>query len=148
MSSPKQSGRIVIVVDTSVLVSLLVDSGTAGTAVRERLAGSRIAAPELVDLETAQTLRKLVSTGALPLQRAEHALQTLGSLPLARATHSPLLGRCWELRNNLSIYDAAFVALAESLGGTLLTADKRLAASPGIRCSVELITGQRRPLTR
>jgi predicted nucleic acid-binding protein len=66
-------------------------------------------------------------------------LADLDALRLERAPHGPLLGRCWELRDNLTIYDAAYVALAESVEATLLTGDARLARSPGIRCSVEVI---------
>ena len=69
---------------------------------------------------------------------AQRALRRLTSLPIARLPHGPLVQRCWELRDNLSIYDAAYVALAEIMGATLLTSDQRLARSPGIRCDVEL----------
>jgi predicted nucleic acid-binding protein len=60
-------------------------------------------------------------------------------LPLERAAHRPLLTRCWELRENVSVYDAAYVALAEALDVVLLTADARLVRAPGIRCRVELL---------
>ena len=69
---------------------------------------------------------------------AQRALRRLTNLPIARLPHSPLVERCWELRDNLSIYDATYVALAEIMGATLLTSDQRLARSPGIRCDVEL----------
>jgi predicted nucleic acid-binding protein len=67
------------------------------------------------------------------------ALADLGSLRLQRAAHGPLLDRCWELRHNLTIYDAAYVALAELLDVGLLTGDARLASAAGIRCGVEVI---------
>ncbi len=68
------------------------------------------------------------------------ALTDLADLPMARVSHRPLLRRCWELRDNLTVYDAAYVALAESLDATLVTADARLARAPGVRCAVELLS--------
>ena len=74
------------------------------------------------------------------VRRVELALTDLLALRLERVGHGPLLGRCWELRSNLTIYDAAYVALAEALEITLLTADRRLADAPGILCTVEVLT--------
>lgn len=73
-------------------------------------------------------------------RRAELALVDLADLPMKRATHRPLLARCWELRASVTAYDAAYVALAEALEVPLLTADRRLARSPGLRCPVEVIS--------
>lgn len=70
---------------------------------------------------------------------AHQALRRLAILPIVRLPHGPLLERCWELKHNLSSYDAAYVALAEMYGTTLLTSDQRLTRSPGIRCDVELL---------
>jgi predicted nucleic acid-binding protein len=61
------------------------------------------------------------------------------AMPLQRASHRPLLARCWELRDNLSVYDASYVALAEALGASLLTGDQRLAGAAGSRCHVEVL---------
>lgn len=130
-----------IVVDASVLVVALADDGPHGDSARARLRGLSLVAPELVDLEVASTLRKLVAAEALPDRRARFALADLQALPLRRVGHLRLLERCWELRGNLSVYDAAYVALAEGLLVPLLTADSRIARSPGIRCSVEVMTG-------
>ena len=77
---------------------------------------------------------------SLDTQRVELALADLLALRLERVGHGPLLGRCWELRANLTIYDAAYVALAEALDTTLLTADRRLAGAAGSRCPVEVIS--------
>lgn len=77
--------------------------------------------------------------GHLDVRRAGLALTDLVELPLRRAPHRPLLARCWELRENLTVYDAAYVALAEVLDVVLLTADARLANAPGPRCEIELL---------
>lgn len=127
-----------LVVDASVLVVALADDGPDGDLVRQRLRGEALAAPELVDLEVALVLRKQLSAGALDVRRAELALKDLADLPLHRASHVPLLARCWELRDNLTVYDAAYVALAEVLDVTLLTAERRIGRAPGLACPVDV----------
>jgi len=72
-------------------------------------------------------------------RRAGIALADLADLPLRRAPHLPLLPRCWELRHNLTPYDAAYVALAEALEVALVTADRRLSRAAGIRCAVDVV---------
>lgn len=129
-----------IVVDASVIVTALADDGDDGNGARERLRGQRLAAPHVIDLEVASAWRRLVAAGGLDDRRAQLALEDLGALPLERVPHRPLLSRCWELRGNLTIYDAAYVALAEVLMVTLVTADTRLAAAPGVRCDIDLIS--------
>lgn len=128
-----------IVVDASVLVVALADDGAQGSQARRRLRGQRLVAPELVDLEVASVLRRLVATGSLAEQRAVAALDDLMDLPLMRVGHRRLLHRCWKLRANLTVYDAAYVAAAEVLSVPLLTADGRMAEAPGIRCAVEVL---------
>jgi predicted nucleic acid-binding protein len=128
-----------IVVDASVIVSGLADDGADGDRIRHRLRGQQLAAPELIDLEVVSAWRKLVAVGALDERRARLALDDLRAIRLRRAPHASLLGRCWELRNNLTIYDAAYLALAELLETTLLTGDARLAGAPGARCAVEVV---------
>ncbi|MFT4034726.1 MAG: type II toxin-antitoxin system VapC family toxin [Patulibacter sp.] len=128
----------VIVVDASVLVVALGDDGAAGDSARRRLAGASLAAPELIDLEVASVLRRHEQAGSIPRRRAALALADLADLPIERAAHRALLPRCWELRSNLTVYDAAYVALAELLDAPLLTGDQRLARAPGVRCQVEL----------
>lgn len=128
-----------IVVDASIIVTGLADDGPDGDLVRARLRAEQLIAPHVIDLEVASAWRRLVVAGDLDERRATLALEDLGSLRLERAPHGPLLHRCWELRPNLTMYDAAYVALAEALQLHLLTADRRLAKAPGIRCAVEVI---------
>jgi predicted nucleic acid-binding protein len=131
---------VIVVVDASVLAPALADDGIEGGRARERLRGRELAAPALVDLEVASVIRRAHRAGALDEHRAKAALADLVDLPMGRAPHGPLLGRIWALRENLTVYDAAYVALAEALEVPLLTADRALAATPGARCSVELVT--------
>ena len=128
-----------LVIDASVLAPALTDDGPDGDKARARLRGHTLAAPELIDLETSSVIRRQLSVGALDARRAELALTDLIDLPLRRAPHRPLLARCWELRANLTVYDAAYVALAELLDVVLLTADARLANAPGLRCKLDLL---------
>ncbi len=128
-----------IVVDASVLATALGDDGPDGDRARARLRGERLSAPELVDLEVASVMRRQVQGGEVDIRRAALALADLAALPLQRAPHRPLLARCWELRDNLTVYDASYVALAEALDVTLLTGDGRLARATGPRCRVEML---------
>jgi predicted nucleic acid-binding protein len=129
----------VIVADASVLVVALADDGPDGDQARARLSGERLAMPELADLEVASVLRRQLRAGAIDARRAGLALDDLAALPARRASHLPLLARCWELRDNLTPYDAAYVALAEAMRATLLTGDRRLARAPGTRCDIEIL---------
>ena len=79
-----------------------------------------------------------MKAGLLDARRARLALDDLAALPARRAPHRPLLPRCWELRDNLTIYGAAYVALAEAMSTTLLTGDQRLARAPGPQCPIEI----------
>ena len=133
------SWTTVLVVDASVLAVALGDDGNHGARARQRLMGEVLFAPELIDLEVLSVLRRSVATASMTAGRGEEAVVDLFDLPLRRASHRPLLLRCWELRDNLTCYDASYVALAETLGVTLVTADARLARAPGVRCSVELL---------
>lgn len=128
-----------LVVDASVLVVALADDGLDGDRARARLRGETLAAPELVDLEVASVLRRLARVGALDNRRAVLALTDLAELPMRRASHKSLTGRCWELRDNLTVYDAAYVALAEALDAALLTGDRRLAKAAGPTCPIEVL---------
>jgi predicted nucleic acid-binding protein len=101
----------------------------------ERLRGQELAAPEIIDLEVTSVWRRTLGDE----RRAALALADLADLPLARAAHLPLLPRCWELRHNLTPYDAAYVALAEVLEVALVTADRKLSRASGIRCAVDVM---------
>lgn len=85
--------------------------------------------------------RRLLLAGQLPARRADLALSDLLALPLQRVSHGPTLRRCWALRENLTTYDAAYIALAELLDVALVTSDARLSRAPGIQCDVELLPG-------
>lgn len=128
-----------IVVDASVLAVALVDEGSHGALARRRLTGERLAAPHLIDIELASVWRGLVLGGRLGEERARAAFDDLSDLPLERARHQGLLARCWELRHNLTIYDASYVALAEALDCVLVTADLRLKKAAGPRCEIEVL---------
>jgi predicted nucleic acid-binding protein len=130
----------VIVVDASVLAPALGDDGDDGDRARQRLSSETLAAPELIDLEVSSVLRRLSEGGRISSRRAELAMSDLVALPLRRVSHRALLPRCWSLRENFTIYDASYVALAEQLDTILVTADVRLARAPGLRCVVEVMT--------
>jgi len=129
----------VIVVDASVLSVALGDDGADGASARASLKNRSLVAPELIDLEVASVLRRRVQGGLMTPTRAEVALTDLTELPMRRAPHKPLLFRCWELRETVTPYDAAYIALAEILGIALLTGDGRLSRAPGIRCAIEVV---------
>lgn len=128
-----------IVVDASILASALADDNSDGEAARAGLRGQTLAAPELIDLEIASVWRRQVMAGQLEARRADLALADLLALPLQRIAHRQLLTRCWELRRNVTPYDAAYVALAELLDVVLVTGDRRLSRSPNVRCRVQVI---------
>lgn len=127
-----------IVVDASVLATALGDDGDDGRRARERLAPEHLSAPELIDLEVTSVFRRLCAAKALDPARAEQALTDLADLRLERVPHRALVRRCWELRHNATVYDAAYIALAEVLDAPLVTADRRLAQTPGATCVIEL----------
>ena len=112
----------------------------AGRLVEQRLFSTAqvLCAPHLLDLEVAQVLRRLTRDGAISDRRADEAIADLLSVRIARYPHLLLVPRIWQLRHTLSAYDASYVALAESLGATLLTRDSRLAAASGHTAKVEL----------
>lgn len=129
-----------IVLDASALVELILVTDT-GQAVARRIADPAVGlhVPHLVDVEVAQALRRLVMDGDVDARAAAVALDDFRALDLQRHAHEPLLARVWELRQNLTAYDAVYVALAEVLEGTLLTCDARLSRAPGVGGLVELI---------
>jgi predicted nucleic acid-binding protein len=129
-----------IVVDASVLVTALGDDGDDGDRARGRLrVEERLIAPHLVDIEVVSAWRRMTAAGDLAERRAELAILDLRALRVDRVPHGPLLEWCWQLRANLTAYDAIYVALAETSGTVLLTADSKLARSPALPCEVELL---------
>jgi predicted nucleic acid-binding protein len=123
-----------IVLDASVAIEWLLQTSKA-VAIEARLFSEatplRWHAPHLLDVEVAQVLRKQVATGAISDTRGREALQDVLDLPLVRYPHDFLLPRVWELRRNLTGYDAVYVALAEVLGCALVTCDAKIAGAPG-----------------
>ena len=130
-----------LVVDASVVAPLVADGGPDGAALRERLRGERIAGPDLLRLEVMSVVRRQLLAGELDTRRASHAIDDLLELPLVVYPSSALLRRAWSLREIVTPYDACYVALAEALDCTLLTADARLGRAPGSRCAIEVVGG-------
>ena len=128
-----------VILDASVVVELVLGT-QVGARVRERLLDPRIFlhGPELLDLEVLNVLRRYVQAGRVAADRAEAAVRRLNELDLRRHRHGPMSSRIWSWRANLTAYDAAYVALAEVLGGPLLTTDARLANAPRLPVPVEL----------
>jgi predicted nucleic acid-binding protein len=126
----------VIVLETSAMVEFLVGSDPVADRVRDALTGQALAAPHSIDLECASTLRGLVLGRKLPADEAARALDLLGRMNIQRYGHVALLPRIWQLRENAWPYDAAYMALAESLNADLVTVDGKLATVPGLRCLV------------
>jgi predicted nucleic acid-binding protein len=130
----------VSVVDASAALEVLLRT-PAAPAIEERLfaSGETLHAPHLIDLEIAQVLRRYASAGQLTTDRGRAALADFADFPIHRYPHGVLLPRIWELRHNLTAYDAAYVALAEALGTPLFTCDERLAGAAGHRATIELL---------
>ncbi len=135
-----------LVVDASILAVALLDDGANGDALRARLRGEDLAAPSIIDLEVLSVWRGLARSGQLDARRAALAVDDLRVLPLQRVDPTVLIERCWELREDLTVYDASYVALAEAMQAALITGDRRIARAPGPLCSIELVTPQ--PMSR
>ena len=127
-----------LVVDTSAVLEALVAREPANGLI-ERLAGDGdLHAPHLIDIEILHALRRMTGRGELSEDRAADARVDFRELTLVRYPHFELSDRIWNLRHNLTAYDAAYVALAESLEVPLVTCDTRLASAPGLAAQVEL----------
>ncbi|MGL5859094.1 MAG: type II toxin-antitoxin system VapC family toxin [Angustibacter sp.] len=128
-----------LVVDASCLYEVLV-GGSAAEPIRERLlADVDHAAPHVVDVEVLGVVRREHLRGQLDRTEATQAVEDLDAWPGERFGHRPLLVRAWELRHTVRGWDAMYVALAEALGATLLTSDRRLAAAAGPTCAIETV---------
>jgi predicted nucleic acid-binding protein len=128
------------VVDATVLVEYLADAPQAELA-HEQLSRhrSRLWAPHLIDAEVGHALKRHVRHGELEADDAEHGLDELIAMDLERVDHAPLLPRAWELRDNLSFYDALYVSLAEAIRQPLITFDGRIAKAPGLDAEIEVL---------
>lgn len=129
-----------IVVDASAVLEFLLQT-PLGTRVEARLFrdGDELHAPHLIDVEVTQGLRRLVRSREVSPDRAAEAIADLIDLDLHRHAHLDLLTRAWKLRDNITAYDAVYVALAEALGATVVTCDAPLGKAPGHRTSVEVV---------
>nr|WP_294508080.1 type II toxin-antitoxin system VapC family toxin [uncultured Rhodopila sp.] len=129
-----------IVVDASAVLEVLLRTPSAKTIeARLFVPDQTLHAPHVLDIEVAQVIHRYAANGDLSSERGRAAMVDLADIPLRRYPHAFLLPRIWTLRNNLTAYDAAYVALADALGAVLLTRDKRLAAAAGHEVLIELI---------
>ena len=128
-----------IVLDASAAVALLLNLQPRAARLRERLdrPGESLHVPHFFDVEVAHVRRRYVLRDQVPVRRAQAALRALIELEATRYPHAPLLDRIWELRANLTAYDAAYIALAEALNAPLVTLDERLANAPGHNARIE-----------
>jgi len=118
------------------LVALLIDSGSDGRWATRQLDGADLAAPDLVVYEAANIIRRHALAGVISNDQAEQAHADLLDLTIELWPYEAIAARCWQRHGNLSIYDSSYVALAELLGGTLVTLDRRIAGAPGLQCSI------------
>ena len=128
-----------IVLDASAAVEWLLQTPTGLKVERRIFEDGQLHAPHLLEVEVVQVLRRSVARGAMPAHRAEDALLALGDLALMRHSHDEMLWRIWELRENLTAYDATYVALAELLNSPLVTCDGKVASAPGHHARIEVI---------
>lgn len=129
-----------IVVDASVVVDAFVGNAfVSDVAAATLVTDAELHAPHLIDLEVASALRRLAAAGMVTDADAAGVLGAMKTVDLHRHDHTPLLGQIWAMRGNVNSYDGAYVALATTLGVPLLTADRKLAATPGLTCQVELV---------
>jgi predicted nucleic acid-binding protein len=130
----------VIVVDASAMLDVLLRTEAAAAPEQKLfLARTSLHAPHLLDVEVAQVLRRYVLAGEIDAKRGQLALSDLVDFPIQRHPHDLFLPRVWELRRNLTAYDAVYVALAEVLDARLLTRDRRLARTANRLVRVDLV---------
>lgn len=129
-----------IVPDASVILEVLLRTPDAeGIEARIFLPDETLHAPHLLDLEVAQVLRRYVSQRQITEARGAEALADLGDFPITRYPHTIFLPRVWELRGNLTAYDAVYIALAEALDASLVTRDSGLASATGHGAHIDLV---------
>ena len=128
-----------LVVDASVVAPMVADGGPDGDLSRATVRGQILAAPDLLRVEVLSVIRRHVTSGELTQRQANHAVEDLLALPITLYPTTPLLRRCWELRSNVTSYDACYIALAEALDVVLLTSDAKLTKAPGTRCRLHLV---------
>jgi predicted nucleic acid-binding protein len=129
-----------IVVDASILANVIGDDGVDGRRARSEVrSAGELAAPDLVDVETVAVLRRRWMAGTISDTRFADAIDDLEGIELERYPTLSLMRRSYELRANVTSYDATYIALAEVLGCELLTGDNRLALAPGPRCVVRVL---------
>ncbi len=133
--------EMTLVVDASVVVASLTDGGPQGVWANELLIAEDLVAPHLMPAEAANSLRLAALLGDISHDSASLAHADLLALPVELAPYGPFATRVWELRANISTYDAWYVALAESLGASLATLDRRLMRAPGPRCKFTTFAG-------
>lgn len=122
------------VVDASVVVAALLDRSDAGTWCLDRIAEGDLAGPHLLPFEVGSVIRRHALSGLIEPFDARRAFDELRELPVTLVSFEALADRIWELREKVTVYDASYVAVAERLGGRLVTLDRRLAAASGPRC--------------
>jgi predicted nucleic acid-binding protein len=131
--------RGVLVTDASVVVDLLGRFAAEPIEAALFEGGGKLVAPELLDIEVLHTLRKLEATKAIPASRRARVLDDFRALPIRRFRHAALWQDVWQLKRNLTAYDACYVALARQLEATLVTRDGRIARAPGVGINVEVV---------
>ena len=129
-----------MVLDASGAIEFLLNTA-AGKRLGARLADETVVVhvPHLIDLEIAQVLRRYARHGTLSARTGMLALERWRSLDVQRYSHEPFLDRVWQLRDNVTAYDAVYVALAQALPAVLFTGDRKLAGTPGVNVAIELI---------
>ena len=132
-----------IVLDASAAIEWLLQT-RVGIRVEARVFAEDVTlhAPHLLDIEVAQVLRRYITMGVITESRGDQALEDLIDLSLTRYPHDVLLQRVWALRDNLTAYDAVYVALAEALEAPLVTCDNKIASAPGHHARIEVVGGR------
>lgn len=132
-------GRQLLTIDASAVISLLIDPSDAGERVAGAVRGADVIAPDLMPIEATNVLRRRRGADLLSVREAQSAFGTLRELSITLWPFETVATRVWELGDNLSAYDACYVALAEHTGSPLITRDARIARAPGVACEVVVL---------